>query len=228
MNTLKFSLKRFGGFTMAEAMVSVALLGTLAALLLPVLYTNVGKDKLMSIGKTGVAELVAGYNTYSKTRMPDATTTAATLVGRMSVMRIFTNGVVALDGTCTGQCIQVADVNNAPTNSGHTNSDNVYVSPCNNTTPCALLQSGALLQYDGNATFNGTGTTNALRFLLDTDGTGIQNAVPLVLYLNGRVSTVRWATAGSSPAVFDNSAGHPDNLPNGNSDPEFILDWTDG
>ncbi len=212
----KMANKPRQGFSLAEMLVSLALMGALASMLLPMLTHNVGKDKLMYMGKDGAAELVQAYATYLKTNVPTANTSAQDIINNLNYMRIINNG---------SQTLQVEKVNNTPAYGSCTSGGNpctVFTAVCRAETPCALLHSGALIQYDANATFGGNPpryNTNALRFILDPDADGPQTSVSFVLFYSGRLSTRPYAQA----AVLTN-----DDLANTTVDPEYLIEWTDG
>jgi len=191
------SPKHLQGFSLAEALVSITLLGVLATILMPMLYNNVGNDKLYHASIEGIAEIALAYSKYQKQNMPDANTTATAILLNMNYVRLINNGVmsVQLNG-------------------------NDYA--CNNVTPCYLLHNGALVMFDADERFGGTGfNTNALHFILDPDADGPNNGISLLMYFNGSFSTERYRKPGT--AAIPN-----DDLPSSINDPEYIWSWTEG
>jgi prepilin-type N-terminal cleavage/methylation domain-containing protein len=203
--------QRSSGFSLIEIMVAIVLLGVLASILLPTLKTDISTEKNRGITLDAVAELAQAYVKYQKDALPDATTSADDLVQEMNFIRIINDSsynVQVAEATSPLPCTTLAPCA-------------LWVSPCDAATPCVLLQNGALIQYDVDLTFAGTGyNSNALHFVVDPDADGDETATSLVMFFSGRMTTVRYAPM----AVFDAADG----LPVGPVDPEYIWRWTDG
>jgi prepilin-type N-terminal cleavage/methylation domain-containing protein len=206
------------GFTLIEALISLTLLSVLASLLIPMLNTNVGEDKLYEMGLDGIAQVTSAYNAYARKQLPGSNTAIASILEQnINYVKKITNGSNGVQ-YCTAE-----DANGNCTASAELTCAAPY--------SCLLLQNGAVLLYDSSATGifgGGTANVNAVHVMLDPDGNngyaaGVnngQNAIPLVLFVNGRISTYRYASTGG--AIF------ADGVPNAVFDPEYILPWTDG
>jgi type II secretory pathway pseudopilin PulG len=252
-------------FTIGEVLVSLTMIGVLSALLYPMLVNNVGNEKLLAIAQEGAADIVQGYSLYQKTIAPSATTQSQDIVDKVSNrVRTITNGTVNALGQCVSStsapvnsCIQIESVSDAAIpNAGRCSNGSgslpcpagtTYISPCTTLTPCMLLNNGAFVQFDADATIVGDGTTtpeanrHALRFILDPDGVGPQTSATFVLYINSRITTLQYAMGAgyvvptgvpSTPALFDSTSTPQstgiDNLPTGPVDPEYVASWLAG
>ncbi len=207
------------GFTLVEILITIALIGVLATMLIPVLFQNVGQEKFMDIAKNSASALGQGYATLLSETPSTADTTAQTIALKMDHVRRISNG-----STST----QLQNVTNTPANGtclqAGASSCALFRTPCDATTPCLLLNSGGVLQYDSTAKFAPTGqtpglNTHAVRFIMDPDADGPQPAISLMLFFGGRITTRRFA----SSAILTN-----DRLPESVTDPDYILPWTNG
>lgn len=190
------------GFTLSEALVSIALLGVLASLLIPAMSTNVGKEKLMGVGKQTATEIGRAYAIYSKNQFPTEETTSAEIMDNVGYVRKI------LDGS---QSVQLSGLEDRAATETYT---------CSEETQCLLLQNGGILMYSPEATFGATLSNAAMRFLLDPDGSGPHTGIVFLLYFRGRVSTQTL----SPEAILSDGDWLPDQV----NDPDYIEDWTDG
>jgi len=217
------------GFTLIEALISLTLLSVLASLLIPMLNNNVGEDKLYEMSQDGISQVTSAYNAYARKQLPGSNTAIASILEQnINYVKKITDGSNGVQ-YCTAE-----DANGNCTASAELNCAAPY--------SCLLLQNGAVLLYDSSGTGifgGGTPNVNAVHVMLDPDGNNGwipatltnngQNAIPLVLYVNGRVSTYRYAAA-TGPCNINPPSGLCviDVVPDGAYDPEYILPWTDG
>lgn len=196
------ALSHQNGFTLSEALVSIALLGVLASMLVPALTTNVGKEKLMGVSKQTATEIGRAYAIYSKNQFPTEDTTSAEIMENVGYVR------------------KIKDDSHSVQLDGIEGNTEAATYTCSEETPCLLLQNGGLLMYRPDATFGATLSNAAMRFLLDPDGSGPHTGIVFLLYFRGRVST---QTLSPEANLSDG-----DWLPNQIEDPNYIADWTRG
>jgi type II secretory pathway pseudopilin PulG len=210
-----------------EALIALVLLAVLGAILLPTFINSTGKEKLLGTTKEAATQLAKAFTEFSSDNTPTANTRAVDIINNMTIVRqirigegLFTTrnrGVVTTNGTRATVCSETAD-------------STPGTQPCNALTPCVLMNTGGLLQYDANAVFCSTANcvvqnnTNALPFIFDPDGTGPQAGVSLALYFGGRVTTGDFTniTAGTGDFRYGTR-----NLPV-YCDPEYVWAWTGG
>lgn len=197
------------GFSLVEALISLTLISTLAALTIPMMTSNTERHRLIDtvIGASG--EVTAAYARYLRSNVASNQTSVNDLLQNMNTVRTIT------DGTTT---LQTEDAGNSTLT-------------CTVATPCTVLHSGAYLYYNANERFDGATTANqtyrrAMWFALDPDGPDIQTATVLVLYQTGRITTLQQSNPqGADPApVF----GTVPPVALGTADPLYLAPWLTG
>jgi prepilin-type N-terminal cleavage/methylation domain-containing protein len=177
------------GFTLAELLIALAILGVIATFTIPKVLQNQQDSRYKAIAKEAAGTISAAYQAY---QLQNTVTTATSATNLLPYMNY-----VSYDTTS-----QLDDVTSLGAMS------------CSNATPCVRLHNGAAL-LAWNATFNGTATTNALWFQLDPDGvyggstTGNSKSVVFFLYYDGSIKD--WGSA-RSPTI-NNSGTYGPNPP---------------
>lgn len=197
------------GFTLAEVLISLALVGTLAAMMYPMLINNVAEERLLQNCKEGAAQVALAYVKFQKDASigPTTTTDAIFAAGMDNYVRRFPDPN-APGASGSNLAVQVQ------TGGG------VQTIPCDAGSPCYVLQSGAILQYDADANFNGsTPNVNGIRFIVDPDGNDVQIGSSFIMFANGRITT----EANAPGAILSN-----DNRVTGIADPAYLATWTGG
>lgn len=155
------------GFTLAELLIALAILGVIATFTIPKLLDSSDDSRCRAVAKEAIAMVSGAYRTYKMNNTPSASTSFGNLTAYMNY--------VATDTTTTFD-----DTGGGP---GTQTCANWY---------CLKLHNGALL-YDQNSNFGGTAATNAMVFYIDPDGkVSSKRTVMVYLYYNGRVRT--WGT----------------------------------
>jgi prepilin-type N-terminal cleavage/methylation domain-containing protein len=176
-------LKRQVGFTLAELLIALAILGVIATFTIPKLITAQQNPQKIASAKETLAMVSAAYQLYTQQNGYSANTTVGMLTPYMNYVSVNTTGQMDDVGTNTGMkdCA-----------SGHT---------------CLQLHNQGTLFYIPDLSFGGSGTTNAVRIYYDPDSarltTPSSKSLLIILFYNGRVST--W---GQAPAFVD-SYGTP-------------------
>lgn len=175
------------GFTLAELLIALAILGVIATFTIPKVLQAQGNQKYNAIAKEAAGTISASYDAYRLKNTPAATTRVDDLTHYMNYARTDTSGAWI--------------------------DDNMNASPwqCSASEMCLRLHNGAVLGYNPGEAFAGTANTNYVRFWLDPDGgtnngssAGLYRSIELVLYYNGRLTSIGVATndPGADPPWF--------------------------
>jgi len=162
---MKSTKRAFSGFTMAELLVALAILGVIATFAIPKILNATSNGKLTAITKEAASMLGGAFSVYTLNNTLATTDTGAALTPYMNY----------------------TSVDTATT---YTGSADTALQACAAATPCLLLHNGGVLQYDTAQTFNSTtSVTNGIWMNLDPDGTGTRGRISLIVFTNGRVTT---------------------------------------
>lgn len=170
------------GFTLAELLISLAILGVIAIFAIPKILTAQQSNAYNAAGKEAAAMIAGAYQRAQMAGIISSSTTSADLTPYMNYVSVDTS--TPIDDWQTG------------TTWG-----------CTGAVRCLTLHNGGKLAYDtSNFAFRSGSTTqdNALLFQFDpdgrvTDGTtnGPGKALAIVLYYNGGLGTEGTARPGS-------------------------------
>lgn len=165
----RFKNKQSKGFTLAELLISLAILGVIATFTIPKIL-NVQKDQeYKSAAREAIGAVSAAYSIYKTNNIPTAATGWGVLTPYLNYVRIDTMSP-----------------------KDDTQGNGTY--NCTNSQPCYQLHSGGFLQMMHN--LGGTAPTNAMGFMFDpdarvTDGTtnGPGKSVRIFMYYSGRITS---------------------------------------
>ena len=171
--------RALGGFTLAELLISLAILGVIATFTIPKIMAGQQNSQNVAIAKEAAAMISGGYQKALIDGAITSNTKAADLTPYFNY--------VSMDTATT--------VDGVPSYSGNT---------CSATTPCIRLHSGAVIWLE-NASFAGTNSTNLIQFLVDPNGRqditttadGPGKSIVFDLYYNGFITTRGQAKANS-------------------------------
>lgn len=164
--------QRFG-FTLAELLIALAILGVIATFTIPKVLQTQQNTQFKAVTKEAIGMVSEAYMSYKRTNTPTAATKPLDLTPYMNYVKFDT--ITTID-----------DVQTLTTNT------------CSDPTePCLRLHSGATLVVTDFGSFGGTAPTNAIWFGVDpdgkvTDGTtnGPGKALWFTLYYTGRITTI--------------------------------------
>lgn len=165
--------KRVAGFTLAELLISLTILGVIATFTIPKVLNAGNASQNTAIAKEAASMVSGAFSSYQLNSSVDASTTSGLFTQYLNY--------VAVD-----------------TASAYTATTGTALQTCSTTLLCLKLHNGGVLQLDAGQSFGGTGTTNALYFNMDPDGNGQAGRVTFVQYISGRLTTGQNMDAGTT------------------------------
>lgn len=190
------SRKSNQGFTLAELLISLAILGVIATFTIPKILSSSTNSQNTAIAKEAASMISGAYQNYALNNTVAAGTTAGLLTQYMNY--------VSVDTATT-----------------YTGSAGTALQTCTATLPCLKLHNGGIMQYDTVQSFGTTSTAgNGFLVNVDPDGTGTQGAVSFILFPNGRLTT-----RGANAADPTHTGGAAGTLTSVTSDPSFLANW---
>lgn len=172
------------GYTLTEALITITILGVLSTLLLSsLLRSDPSTDTWRVEGKSAAGLIM---NAYAAFEMDNAPTTATTWLNILPYINFQRNFYGSADVTID------APPNTTAVTAFGCSGTTCVVSSSGNAT-ALRLKNGAVVVLPRTLTFNGTGTLNALPFLVDPDGkvTGTRHSAEFWLYADGSIRSVR-------------------------------------
>jgi len=152
------------GFTLAELLISLAILGVIATFTIPKIINAQSNGQNTAIAKEAASMVGTAFTTYT---LNNTLTT----------------------GTTAGALTQYMNYVSTDTGTTYTGTNGTALQTCSSTLICLRLHNGGVLQFDTGSTFGGSGTTNAVAVNLDPDGMGAQGRITFIQYYGGRLST---------------------------------------
>jgi prepilin-type N-terminal cleavage/methylation domain-containing protein len=183
------------GFTLAELLIALAILGVIATFTIPKIINSQQNGSYNAIAKEVAAMLAGSYQQYVSNNTLSASVGINDLTQYMNY--ISTDTISSID-----------DVPGYGSKS------------CAAPNKCLKLHSGAMIQYQTTETYAGTSVNNAVNILLDPDGiysgttNGSGKAVRLFLNYNGKVTSwIGTTTGGAISSVGDYGGPFPSREP---------------
>lgn len=190
------------GFSIAELLIALLILGEIAAFTIPKIISAQQRSQSAAKAKE-VAGMIAGaYQQYARSNQITTTTTAGVFTQYMNYTSIATTG-------------QLDDI--PPWNA-------VY--DCSSNVTCLRLHNGGMLFTRNSGRYYGTSTSHMVDYFFDPDGirTGLAadgpgKTVIFTVFANGRISSVG---AGSSGAMVDDVGDNLTGVAGSNWDPSWF------
>ena len=158
------------GFTLAELLIALAILGVIATFTIPKILYSSQNSQYNAIAKESAAAVSGAYQLYQQNNQVTGSTKVSDLTPYLNYVSVDTSGSNIDDSQGLGSIT------------------------CNSTNICLRLHNGAVLLYYSTMAFGGTSPTNAIWFNLDPDGRvtdGINGkSVQLWVYYRGKLTTV--------------------------------------
>ena len=154
------------GFTLAELLIALVILGVIATFTIPKVLVTQQNQRSVAIAKEDMAALSGAYQMMQQQGTLSAATVPADLFAYINYVRVDSTTVV----------------DNDPASGGGTEQ-------CGNPYACIRMHNGSIIVADG-ANFGGTATNNAIYWDIDPDG-GVngQLSVEPELHYGGRITT---------------------------------------
>ncbi len=166
-------MSRVSGFTLAELLIALLILGVIATFTIPKMLLVQQNQKDNANAKETIATIAAAYQQYKLANPTGASFSLSSLTPYLNYVAVDTSSSVDLWYTQSSiACNYASGV-------------------------CLRLHNGSLLQYWPADNFSGTNTTNAVPFVVDpdgrvTDGTtnGPGKSLLVFLYYDGKIRDV--------------------------------------
>lgn len=167
------SLRMEKGFTLAELLISLAILGVIATFTIPKILSSMQNGQNVSKAKEVAAMISGAYQKAQLDGVITGTTKPSDLTPYFNYISLDTSGTL---------------IDNLPTFASST---------CNSSTPCLKLHNGGVLWLQDISTFGGTSNLNVIEFRFDPDASnrttstadGPLKAVQFTLYYDGFITT---------------------------------------
>ncbi len=187
---------RHKGFTLAELLISLAILGVIATFVIPKIIVNSQNSTYNSAVLEAAGTVSGAYQRYQSQNQITASFSIKDLTAYLNYIAVDTSSTVVSWQTST-------------------------TFTCSATAPCLKLHNGSSLQYWATIdSFGGTSTINAVPFLVDpdskvTDGTtnGPGKAVALWLYADGHIGDYGNMRAGTTYTGGSSTSSLPSRIP---------------
>lgn len=184
------------GFTLAELLISLAILGVIATFTIPKLLT-VQQNQQNNAKAKEVAMMIAGAFQQAQVAGAVSSTMRSTdLTPYMNYVSVDTTSLI-------------------DAHVGWTGSAGGGKCQCSANTPCLKLHNGGLLMAGYDLNFGGSATTNVIEFLYDPDMTAVggtadgpSKSVQFQLYYNGFLTSRTFTQAGTRTSA-GNVAAYP-------------------
>jgi prepilin-type N-terminal cleavage/methylation domain-containing protein len=154
------------GFTLAELLIALAILGVIATFTIPKILTSSANGQNTAIAKEAASMISAAYSTYTLNNTLTTGTTAGALT----------------------QYFNYVTTDTATSYTAGASGDSA-LAPCTASLICLKLHNGGILQYSTAQNFGGTTSTAAITFALDPDGLGTRGKIVFVQQYGGRTTT---------------------------------------
>ena len=162
-------MKQKFGFTLAELLIALLVLGVIATFTIPKVLSSQQSNEWKSSAKETVSMVAEAYVAYKANNTPATSFSLAQLTPYMNYVVIKTTG---------------ADLADGDQGAGSVDCD---------WGGCVVLHNGVQLHSVNTGAFLNTASTNAIPFLYDPEvaysvSTTLRKSVPFVLFYNGRIS----------------------------------------
>lgn len=171
-------IPKFSGFTLAELLIALAILGVIATFTIPKILSAQQNGTYKAIAKENLSMVAGAFEQYKLSGNLSGGTGINDLTPYMNYVRIDTSGVSVDDDQISGTEV------------------------CDASAPCLRMHNGSTIHWISADTFGGTNTTNALWFHIDADGVVSSNkSVAIFLYYNGRLVDEGQIVAGTASSA---------------------------
>ncbi len=178
------------GFTLAELLIALAILGIIATFTIPKLLAMQANARFNAAGKEAASMITGAFVQAQQAGQISASTTGLALIPYLNYVSIDTTSLIDdVPGVINQQCWAARQ--------------------------CLRLHGGGTLMVIGHS-FTGTGNQNALDFIFDPDGlpsgttNGQGKSIEFMLYYNGFLTTLGNVKAGTCNSAACPYTASPD------------------
>ena len=189
------------GFTLAELLIALAILGVIATFTIPKVLQSQQDEKYKAVTKETIAALSGAFQAYQQENTLNSGTKSADLTPYLNYIQAATTGIIDTQYATAGQ------------------------RTCGSLNKCIHLANGSAFWYNIGNTFGGTQNTRYIYFVLDPDSStvdtawnGSGKAIQVHLYYNGRVSSFGKCVTGD----LTNQSGDQAWCPSPGADPPWF------
>jgi prepilin-type N-terminal cleavage/methylation domain-containing protein len=172
------SKNRLHGFTLAELLIALAILGEIATFTIPKILSSQQNSKYKALAKEVAASIASSYHLYKTENSASSSNRGMDFLDNyLNYVHRETSSGVSIDTVPTASSTTLT---------------------CGSSNPCYKLQNGGLLR-PSSCPFGGTTELNAVYVIFDPDGivTSAKDSVEFILYYSGRLSSRATLTDGT-------------------------------
>jgi prepilin-type N-terminal cleavage/methylation domain-containing protein len=195
--------RRISGFTLAELLIALAVLGVIATFTIPKVLQSQQDSKFQAVFREDLSVLSQAFENYKIKNRVTASTGNLDLTPFINYVRVNTSGLqLDSDYYSTGPA---------------TCDGSSYI--------CLLMHNGSVIMASNGDTFGGTATTNALFFEIDPDGKITESGSPyhgngkltdMMLYNTGRLKSYGTCDPGTTSSWWTPACPQP------GADPTYV------
>jgi prepilin-type N-terminal cleavage/methylation domain-containing protein len=160
------------GFTLAELLIALAILGIIATFAVPKLLTSTSQTRFSAQAKEAAMMFAQGYQQYLKDRPKNGSAVGTDFIPYLNYASLDTTSNLSEPSGGSISC----------------NTSNVQ---------CLRTHGGGVILLQNNESFGGTNPLYTIEMLYDPDGSGNTNGVWFQLYYDGRITTSGRVVAGT-------------------------------
>jgi len=169
------------GFTLAELLISLAILGVIATFTIPKILQAQQTSQKTALSKEAASIISGAFQQYQFNNGITSSTKISDLTQYMNYVSVDTTSTVDEGGGFTVSCTAFQ---------------------------CLKLHNGGTLIYKGAESFSGTNTTNGVWFAFDPDGTANSSlGVSFVITYNGRITSCDKITTSIVSSIYTYTTG---------------------
>lgn len=142
------SQKHRFGFTLAELLIALSILGVIATFTIPKILASQQTQQYNAVAKENIGAMISAYQQLKTNGLLSTSTTYGAFTPYLNYVAADTSGIWSMDSVPTMGTITCNASNYA----------------------CLKMHNGSMIGYRVDVSFGGSNTTNAIHFVIDPDG----------------------------------------------------------